>query len=124
MIEFKIPYPPDKTAWNKSFSLNAIYSGKHWSKRKGDKDYWYVITRNALSAGKVPRKMFDKPVRITFSWNDGLDIDNHAYMGKMITDGMKGWVIRQDSPKWFVEVTHKFHDKDWVLVGIEEVSDH
>ena len=55
-------------------------------------------------------------------WNDRLDIDNHAIMGKMIVDAMKGRVIEDDSRRWVKGVCHYFHDGDYISVEIREIS--
>ena len=67
------------------------------------------------------RKPFDNPVIITLFWNDRLDIDNHAVMGKMIVDALKGRLINDDNRKWLKGVCHFFHDEDYILVQIKEV---
>ena len=51
-----------------------------------------------------------------------LDIDNHAIMGKMIVDAMKGRVIEDDSRRWVKGVCHYFHDGDYISVEIREIS--
>ena len=120
MLEFTIPYPEDRRLyklWMKDYSLNAIYQGKHWSKRREDAEYWHWLTLS-----RVPQaKMFDVPVKVTMYWNDSLDIDNHSYMGKMIVDAMKGRVIEDDSRRWVKGVCHYFHDEDYISVEIHEV---
>lgn len=64
---------------------------------------------------------FKLPVAVTFYWNDRLDIDNHAIMGKMIVDAMKGRVIEDDNRRWLKSVSHNFHDEDYIQVEIREV---
>lgn len=122
---FIIRYPrtkDEKTRWSKQYGLNAIYAGKHWTKRDADKQAWELITRNAMSAAGIGRRLFDGPVDITMSWNDRLDIDNHAYMGKMIVDAMRGRLLRNDSRRYVKSVTHKFHDEDYILVEVAEAQ--
>ena len=58
---------------------------------------------------------------ITFKWNDRLDIDNHAVMGKMIVDALKGRLIEDDSRRWLKGIAHYFHDEDFISVEIHEV---
>lgn len=120
MLEFTIPYPEDKRLhklWMKDYSLNAIYQGKHWSKRREDAEYWHWLTLS-----QVPNaKMFEKPVKVTMYWNDNLDIDNHAYMGKMIVDALKGRLIQDDTKKYVKSVTHEFHEDKVIRVVIEEI---
>ena len=119
-MTFKVAYPPNA---GKLYSMNAIYAGKHWTERSKDKELWHSIVRNELRKQKVPEQIFDKPVKITFSWHDNLDIDNHSYMAKMIIDAIKGYLIKDDNKKWFKEVTHKFHDKPYISVELTEIED-
>lgn len=100
---FEIAYPTspaERKRWNKDYSLNAIYAGKHWSHRREDAEYWHLLTMSALLKAKVPRKLFGKPVCISFAWNDRLDCSNHAYIAKMIEDALKGWLIADDSRRY------------------------
>lgn len=101
--------------------MNAYYSGKHWARRKQDAEFWHLLTRSALNRQEVRRTPFEKPVEISFLWNDRLDIDNHAVMGKMIVDALKGRLINDDSRIWLKGVCHYFHDEDYILVQIREV---
>lgn len=121
---FVIEYPKSKaerSRWNKQYGMNAIYAGKHWSKRKEDSEFWHSMVRAAISRANIPKKMFDKPVSIEMYWNDNLDVDNHAYEGKMIVDAMKGWLIQDDSRKYVKSVLHRFHDDgDYILVKISD----
>ena len=89
---FIIRYPDSdagKKAWNKAYGLNAIYAGKHWSKRRDDAR---------------------------------LDCSNHAYMAKLIEDGMKGILLHDDSRRWVKGIEHYFHDKPYIRVTITEVE--
>ena len=45
---FTIEYPKSL----KGYSLNDIYAGKHWAKRKKDSDYWHWLVRGELSEHK------------------------------------------------------------------------
>ena len=102
--------------------MNAYYAGKHWSKRKQDAEYWHLLTRSAINRQEVRKTPFEKPVVITILWNDRLDIDNHAVMGKMIVDAMKGRLIQNDSRKWLKGVAHEFHDRgDYIWVEVKEL---
>jgi len=126
MIKFTIPYPKNKAQksdWCKRYGLNAIYQGKHWSKRKADSEFWHYLVHKELSSQGIPRKQFEKPVTITMLWNDGMDIDNHAYIGKMIVDSLKGWLIKDDTKKYYAAITHRFHDKNYITVEIKEAVD-
>lgn len=121
-IRFIIPYPTTKNGraeWSKKYGLNAYWAGKHWAQRKNDADYWHNLVHSELRRQGI-RGGFDRPVSITFRWNDRLDLDNHAAMGKMIVDALKGVVIPDDSRRWFKRLEYGWHDEDWILVEIEE----
>ena len=123
--KFKIPYPKSKAAmkqWTKDYGMNAYYAGKHWSKRKQDAEFWHMITRSCMNSQDVRRVPFKRPVIVIFHWNDRLDIDNHAVMGKMIVDAMKGRIIEDDTRRWLKGVCHYFHDEDYIGVEIREIQ--
>ena len=89
---FRIAYPKtgaEKKKWAKEYGMNAYYAGKHWALRKKDAELWHWLTLAAMNAQGIRRTPFKLPVAVTFYWNDRLDIDNHAIMGKMIVDAMK-----------------------------------
>lgn len=122
---FRIEYPntpAGKKDWNKRFSDNAYYAGKHWAVRKKDADYWHNMVRACMDRQGVRKRPFEKPVEILLFWNDRLDVDNHSIMGKMIVDAMKGRLLQNDSKKWVRSVTHTFHDRgDFIWVEVREV---
>ena len=122
---FRIEYPntpAGKKDWNKRFSDNAYYAGKHWAVRKKDADYWHNMVRACMDRQGVRKRPFEKPVEILLFWNDRLDVDNHSIMGKMIVDAMKGRLIQQDSRKWVKGVSHVFHDRgDFIWVEVREI---
>ena len=124
-VILKIPYPPNskqKAKWAREYGFNAYYSGKHWAKRKKDADYWHTLTRCAIyelaKKGGVP--LFDKPVQIKFYWDDGLDLDNHAAMRKMIIDGLKDKIIIDDTRKYIAFISDSWHDENCIMVEISE----
>lgn len=121
----RIPYPKspaEKKRWNKEYGMNAYYSGKHWSKRKEDADFWHTLTRAAMSKAQVRRRPFEKPVVITFLWNDKLDLDNHSIMSKMIIDALKGRLINDDTRKWVRGIEHYWHEEDYIKIILQEVE--
>ena len=122
-MKFIIPYPPKSVMarWNKEYSLNSIYTGKHWSKRNADSEFWHNMVRSCLLQQAVPNKTFFNPVCIIFRWNDSLDCSNHAYMAKLIEDGLKGYLIKDDSKKYVKGISHFFHDGNYIEVEIQEV---
>lgn len=122
--KIRIPYPESKAKqkqWSKDYGMNAYYAGKHWSVRKRDAEYWHWLVRAAMEDQNVRRVPFKKPVIVIFHWNDRLDIDNHAVMGKMILDAMKGRVIEDDNRRWVKGVCHYFHDENYISVDVREV---
>lgn len=110
MTEFTIQYPPTqrgKAAWNKRYGLNAYYAGKCWQQRKRDAEELHAITRAALRKAGIQRRLTSAPVSIRFLWDDRLDIDNHAVIGKAIVDALKGWILPDDNQRWVRRVTHE-----------------
>lgn len=123
--QFKIYYPKRKAEqkrWSKEYGLNKYYAGCHWSIRKRDAEYWHLVTRAAMSKHGVRLRPFEKPVILTFFFNDRLDCSNHAMFIKMIEDGMKGRLITDDSKKFVKGIESYFHDEDYILVQIREVE--
>lgn len=121
---FRIYYPKSKAEmkrWMKDYGMNAYYAGKHWSIRNRDAEFWHLLTRSAMNRQEVRRTPFEKPVEISLLWNDRLDIDNHAVMGKMIVDAMKGRLINDDNRKWLKGIYHGFHDEEYILIQVMEV---
>lgn len=119
----RIPYPhtsAGKKQWNKLYGTNAYWAGKHHAVRAEDARYWHALTWAAMSRAR--KRPFEKPVVITFLWNDSLDLDNHSMMAKMIVDGMKGKLIRDDSRKWLKGIEHYWHEEDCIKVIIQEVE--
>lgn len=116
----RIPYPPDKKArakWNRDYSMNAYYSGKHWTQRKKDADLWHMLTVSALN--RIGNYQMLTEASVTFYWSDGLDIDNHSVMGKMIVDALKGRMLADDNKKHLREVCHRFgEDKENIVIEI------
>lgn len=121
MITFMIPYPPKFTH---EYGLNPYYSGLHWSIRKRRADAWHWTVRAALQEHGIRPKIFKKPVKITFYWDDRLDIDNHAIAGKMTVDALKGYLLEDDSKKHLRAVEHQFWNGGYIKVEIEEVVAH
>lgn len=124
VLEFVIHYPETKqgkTEWSKRYGLNAYWAGKHWAERKRDAEYWHWLTRAELHGmpGEIPH--FTRPVMVTYWHNDRLDIDNHAAIGKMILDALKGTVVDDDDRAHVRRVTHDFWDGDGIRVRVEEI---
>lgn len=123
MIKFTIPYPPTKkgkSVFCKRFGLNAYYAGKHWSARKRDAEELHWMTRSAMRRAGIRQRMLQRPVEITFRWDDRLDIDNHAVLGKAIVDGMKGYILQDDNRRYVRRVCHEFWDGGEIQVEVRE----
>lgn len=69
------------------------------------------------------KRPFENPVVITVYFNDRLDCSNHSIMFKMIEDGMKGRLIRDDSRKWVKGTEMYFHDEDYIKVVMREIEE-
>ena len=76
-----------------------------------------------MNKAHVRKKPFEKPVLITFLWNDSLDLDNHSMMEKMIVDGLKKRLINDDSRRWVKGIEHYWHDEKCIKVIIRECED-
>lgn len=119
---FDIQYPntkAGKSLWNKQYSLNAYYAGKHWSVRKRDAEFWHLLVQEAICKQKKAIHMASVPVQITILFHDGLDCSNHAAIVKMIEDALKGKIIQDDSPKYVRKICMGFHDINCIRVIIE-----
>ena len=133
MIRFSIPYPADrhkKSAWMQRYGMNAYYSGKHWTYRSQDSRYWHALVWEQMAKARIPKRVLEVPVEIWFRWNDGLDIDNHAAMGKMIVDGMKGYLLKDDKPRYLKGVHHVFQTevrdkkRNAIIVEVRQYEEH
>jgi Holliday junction resolvase RusA-like endonuclease len=105
------------------YSLNKIYSGRHWKQRKDDTEYWHLLTLSALREAKIKRHIFDRPVEIRLCFNDKLDCDNHGYITKMVVDALKGYLIQDDNRKYVSGIYQGFHDRKGIIVEITEATD-
>lgn len=124
MISFVIPYPPTKaamTAWNRRYGLNAYYAGKHYQQRKRDAETLHALSWAAMRKARIKKQMVNGPVEIRFYWDDGLDCDNHAVIGKAVVDAMKGWVLPDDNRRWVRKVSHEFWDGGAIRVEVSEI---
>lgn len=100
--------------------MNAIYAGKHWRKRSADVKYWHTMATKYIDNCAKKHRKFDKPVSITYYWNDRMDLDNHAYMAKLITDSLVGILLEDDTRRYVKSITHSWHDENCIAIVIEE----
>lgn len=124
-FSFEIDYPKEKkerAKWGKEYGMNAIYAGKHWTRRKKDSEFWHNLVYAHLLKCSKPKEMFDK-VELIFSYNDRLDLSNHAYMAKMIEDALKGIVIIDDNRKYVKRIIHEWNNEDKIKITINEIGE-
>lgn len=122
MIRFEIQYfqgKKGKSSWNRRFGLNAYYAGKSWPERKRDAEELHMIARAAMHRAGIKPGVMSSPAQVRFFWADGLDIDNHAVLGKAIVDAMKGYLLADDGPKYVRKVSHEFWEGDCIRVEVE-----
>ena len=103
------------------YGMNKLYSGCHWTVRKRQADFIHSLITTALYVNKVPKQPFKDPVKVSISYNSRLDIDNHSYLSKLIIDGMKGWVIQDDTKKYIRELDQKFWEGQGIKVEVESI---
>ena len=120
MIQFTIPYPKDRKRFAQEYGLNAYYSGVHWSVRKRRAEAWHWIVLEALQRQNIRKRIFKKPVQISFFWDDRMDIDNHAFIAKCTVDALKGYLLEDDSRRYFWAVSHEFWDGGCIGVIVKE----
>ena len=72
----------------------------------------------AMHKAGIRNRMLDRPVKVRFYWDDGLDCDNHAVLGKAFLDAMKGYILPDDNRKWVKMVSHEFWDGGAIKVEI------
>ena len=117
IVTIIMDYPPNAA---RLYGDNAYYTGKHWARRKQDAELWHRLMIYEAPWALPPLR---SPVRITYYWDDRLDLSNHSIMAKMIEDGLKGRLFQDDSRKHVVEIRHRWHDGGNIKIEIEEVAD-
>lgn len=95
-------------------SWNKYYSGMHWKERSAEAKRVHNLVRTYLVAvGLRAGDCYERPVNIAvnaYFKSHPLDADNIA--AKLYIDGMKGYLIADDTPKYVVRVsTASFTDK-------------
>lgn len=106
-----------------ALSLNKIYSGIFWAKRKKQKDDIKALVKIALRGKKEIK--FKNPVEIEMQFNSRLDVSNHAYIFKMIEDAIKErGIIEDDTDKYVKKCVMKKQDVfDGVIVCVREYEE-
>ena len=98
-------------------SLNEIYSGSHWSKRKNIKDDYTMIIKSQFNH-VFPK---DKKYLVKYNFNfksRALDVSNTVYMLKMIED----IIFEDDSYKIVKELHIKSMKSDYDYIEIEVIE--
>jgi hypothetical protein len=99
-------------------SLNKIYSGVHWIKRKKDKDTYKIIIKSQFK--EVLSKDFSYRVSYEFNFKrNALDTSNTVYMLKMIED----IIFEDDTYKIIPELNIKSQKakQDFIKITIEQL---
>jgi hypothetical protein len=99
-------------------SLNKIYSGVHWTKRKKDKDTYKIIIKSQFK--EVLSKEFSYRVSYEFNFKrNALDTSNTVYMLKMIED----IIFENDTYKIIPELNIKSQKakEDFIKITIEQL---
>jgi hypothetical protein len=89
----------------KPISWNKMYSGLHWSDRKAEVDRVHLAVRAALDPDWP---MFSGPVAIivtAYFKNRRIQLDCSNIAAKLYEDGLIGWLIEDDGPKYVQSMT-------------------
>lgn len=113
MIKFTIPLKV-----NAEYGLNKVYAGVHWSKRKKQAEEIHELVYHSMMQQNVPPVLFKRPVRIDISYNSRMDCDNHGYLTKLIIDGMKGYLLKDDSKKYVKGVYQTYLEGKKIDYGV------
>ena len=100
-------------------SLNKVYSGVHWTKRKKDKDAYYLLVKNQFKDVLSDDKVYS--VSYTFEFKKSpLDTSNCVYMLKLIED----IIFKDDNYKIIPElnIKSKKGKRDCVIIKITEIN--
>ena len=98
-IELNLPKPP---------SLNKIYAGGHWAKRKKFKDDY---KKHCLEALAEYDRFTCEGIEFHISYNSRLDIDNGILVSKFLADTLVSeGIIPDDNPKYYKKVTLTFDE--------------
>lgn len=108
-------------------SLNAIYAGIHWSKRKRHADDAHLAAKIAMRGHRIA---FDAVLLDFYPMIRGrqYDCSNYAYCCKLIEDGLvRAGLVKDDSSKYVQKFTiHKPEkvlnpEQSHIIVEITEI---
>lgn len=81
-------------------SWNVFYAGVHHRVRSSMKNEWRLRVKQALDEMEGGAQVFERPVNIwAHAYYTGVAIDSDNVCIKLVIDGLKGRVIKNDSPK-------------------------
>lgn len=83
-------------------SWNTLYAQGHWGKRSKLANELHLLVRAALDPDAG---MFDVPVDVTVTVYRSVLIDADNIPAKLLIDGLKGFILRDDDPAWVQSVT-------------------
>lgn len=96
-VTIPLPKPP---------SLNALYSGKHWSNRFGEKSSFGKEVKKTLDAYD---KFHADKISIHLRYNCRFDVDNTIVAIKFLADYLKyNGYIDDDTPRYFTSISSTF----------------
>ena len=102
-------------------SWNTLYAGVHHTQRTAMKNKWHLLVREALTGEET---LYERPVTVRVdAYYKGNKPDPDNVCAKLIIDGLKGFVIKDDTSEYIASVTTtstKYH-QDGVVVTIEEI---
>lgn len=120
MVKFTIPIP-------EKISLNKIYAGVHFRERMRHKAEYQM----AVLASKIDRYEGEYPLHIHYHFKltgTPLDIDNHAYMEKMVADALvANGVIPDDTQQYIgarTTTAEKLKKGEMDMVEVELIPMH
>ena len=106
-----------------------MYAGQHWSKRAEEAQRVHFLVKNSpriVGEGESVYALkknptFPGPVAISITaYFKGRQLDADNICAKLYVDGLKGWLLQDDSPEYVKSVTTcSMKDKDNPRVEIE-----
>jgi len=102
-------------------SWNKMYAGLHWTKRAAHANRVHLLVHSKTSRCK----RLERPVRIIFTayLKRQMDVDN--YECKSWIDGLKKYVLHDDTPEFVKELVVRHGGKDRIgriEIEIEEIN--
>ena len=81
-------------------SWNRIYAGGHWSIRRDEAERVHMLVRSVIDPDQPPfETQVDIEMHVYFE-NRRLQQDASNIAAKFYEDGLIGWVIENDSPRY------------------------